>query len=66
VSKLTRLKTGIAEFFRHVRIIVWCAVRGGVYTCWQWPLIFGAGHMWYDGPHYVVHFGFFSFEVSAP
>lgn len=44
---------------------LWWLIRHGKFrACWQWPeLVFGAGRVWYDGPGWYVHFGFFSVDL---
>lgn len=48
------------------RELLWLT-RHGIW-CWATntrPLIFGAGRLWHDGPHWFAHFGWVSVSLSA-
>lgn len=46
--------------------LVWL-VRNGERIWWRNtnPLIFGAGRLWYDGPHWFLHLGWWSVSLDV-
>lgn len=54
---------GSRSLFRE---FIWLARNGS----WSWcrntrPLIFGAGRIWYDGPHWFAHLGWWSLSLEC-